>query len=296
MGRSIKRILVYIVVRAIAFFLFLLPISLAVFLGGRAGILLFYILPRYRKQAIENLRLAFGQEKTEAQIFDTAKRVFENLGKNAAEFANLPKINKNNIDKFVKVSGIEKIDKALDARKGIIVLSCHLGNWELSAVYVALKGYHSNAIVRPLRYERFDRLVNAMRSSKGLKLIPRDSSFKKIISLLKLNEIVGILPDQDIDSIDGVFVRFFGKDAYTPKGPVLLSLVSSAPIIPLFCIRKNNTHHLIIEDPIKLEITSDREKDVLVNTQKWTDVVEKYIRQYPEQWVWMHKRWKTQPK
>jgi len=279
-----------------AFFLFLLPISLAVFLGGRAGILLFYILPKHRKQTIENLRLAFRQKKTEVQIFNIAKRVFENLGKNAAEFASLPKINKNNIDRFVKVSGIEKIDKALADKKGLIVLSCHLGNWELSAVYFALKGYPSNAIVRPLRYKRFDRLVNAMRSSKGLKLIPRDNSFKKLISLLKLNEIVGILPDQDIDSIDGVFVRFFGKDAYTPKGPVLLSLVGSAPIIPLFCIRENGMHHLIIEDPVKLEITGDREKDVLVNTQKWTDIVEKYIRQYPEQWVWMHKRWKTQQK
>ena len=296
MGRSIKRALLYIIARLAAFFFFLLPVRLAVFLGGQAGILLFYVLAKHRKQAIENLRIAFGREKTEAQIFDTAKRVFENLGKNAAEFASFSKINKNSIDGFIRVSGFKKIDQALKDQKGAVVISCHMGNWELSAAYFGLKGYPSNMIVRPLRDKRFDRLVNRMRSSKGLNAIPRDSSFKKIIAVLKSNGLVGILPDQDIGSIDGVFVKFFGKDAYTPKGPVLLAMASSAPLLAMFCIREKNRHHLIIEGPIDMQITGDREKDVLVNTQRWTDVVEKYIRRYPEQWVWMHKRWKTQPK
>ena len=106
--------------------------------------------------------------------------------------------------------------------------------------------------------------------------------------------MVGILPDQDIDSVEGVFINFFNRRAYTPAGPVLLSMVSGAPIIPIFCVRQNGKHKFIVEEPIQLEITGDKEKDILVNTQKWSDVTERYIRQYPEQWVWMHRRWKTQ--
>lgn len=294
MGRPIKRFSIYLIVRLTAFILLLVPIRFAVFLGGSLGFLLFYLIKSQREPAIENLKNAFKNEKAESEIYRIARKVFFNIGKSAAEFISFPKINKYNIDKFVKATGLEKLDKALEDKKGVIILSCHLGNWELSAAYVGLKGYHSNAIVRPLRYERFDRLVNSFRISKGIGIIGRDSSFKKILSLLKANEIVGILPDQDIDSVDGVFVNFFNQPAYTPKGPVALAMASGAPIIPIFCIRENNTHNLIIESPIKLEITGDREKDIIVNTQKWTDVVEKYIRQYPEQWVWMHRRWKTQ--
>lgn len=296
MGRLIKRFLIYISVRIAAFFLLILPVKIAVFLGAKAGILYFYLSAKNRQQVIENLNLAYGRQKTEAEIFEIAKKVFVNLGKNAAEFVSLPKINKSNIDRFIKVYGLEKIDKVLQAKKGAIILSCHLGNWELSAAYFGLKGYPSNAIVRPLRYERFDRLVNSLRVSKGVNVLGRDNSFKKIVSLLKSNQIVGILPDQDIDSIDGVFVNFFNKPAYTPIGLVLLAMASGSPIMPIFCVRQNGAHKLIVEDPIELELTGNKEKDIFVNTQKWTDLVEKYIRQYPEQWVWIHKRWKTQPK
>lgn len=295
MGRPIKRFSIYVLVRAAAFILLFIPIRLAVFLGGFLGFLLFYLIKGERERAIENLSQAFKSEKTAPEIYYIAKKVFFNIGKSAAEFISFPKINKHNIDRFVKAAGLEKLDRALQDKKGVIMLSCHLGNWELSAAYFGLKGYCLSAIARPLRYEKFDKLVNSYRISKGVRIIHRDNSFKKILLLLKANEIVGILPDQDIDAIDGVFVKFFGRDAYTPKGPVVLAMVSGAPILPVFCIRKNGAHNLIVEDPIKLQISGDREKDIIVNTQKWTDIIEKYIREYPEQWVWMHRRWKTQP-
>jgi len=287
---------IYIIARIAIAGIFILPMRLGIFLGGKLGVLLFFLLKRQRLLTIENLTSVFGKDMSEAEIFNTAKAVFRNLGKGAAEFINFPKINSRNIDKLVETDGFEKIDKALAGKKGCIILSCHLGNWELSAAYTSLKGYPANAIVRPLRDERFDRFVNNMRSSKGLCIIPRESSFKKIIGILKSNQIVGILPDQDIDSVDGVFVNFFNRRAYTPTGPALLATVSGSPIIPVFCIRQNGKHKFIVEEPIELTITGDKEKDILLNTQKWSDVTERYIRRYPEQWVWMHRRWKTQPK
>jgi KDO2-lipid IV(A) lauroyltransferase len=290
----VKKIFLYIIARIAAAGVFVLPMRLGVFLGGKLGVLLFFLLKKQRLLTIENLTSAFGAEKSEKEIYNTAKAVFRNLGKNAAEFINFPKINSKNIDRLVETDGFEKIDRALAEKKGCIILSCHLGNWELSAAYASLKGYPANAIARPLRDERFDRLVNGYRASKGIGIISRDSSFKKIVGILKSNQMVGILPDQDIDSVEGVFVNFFNRRAYTPAGPVLLSMVSGAPIIPIFCIRQNGKHKFIVEEPIKLEITGDKEKDILINTQKWSDVTERYIRKYPEQWVWMHRRWKTQ--
>jgi KDO2-lipid IV(A) lauroyltransferase len=293
---SLKRGLIYFLARAAAGFLFLLPVKTGVFLGGRLGAAAFFLLPRHRRQTLENLKAAFGAEKSEQQIYKTAKDVFINLGKNAAEFINFGKINGSNIDSFIRVEGIEKIDKALRDKKGVIVIACHLGNWELEAAYFGLKGYLCSIIVRPSRYERFDNLINSARRAKNLNIIPREHSFKKIISCLKANQLVGILPDQDIDSIDGVFVDFFGRKAYTPSGPVLLAIASGAPVFPTFCIRQNGRHKLLIEDPLDLEISGDRVKDVLVNTQKWSAIVERYIREYPGQWVWMHRRWKTKQK
>ena len=292
----LKKGLVYLLARAAAAFLFLLPVEIGVFLGGCLGSLAFFLLPKHRLQTLNNLRYAFGAQKSEKEIYKIAKEVFRNLGKSAAEFVNFPKITSSNIDSYIVARGIEKIDSALKEKKGAIMLGCHLGNWELEGAYFGLKGYPINVIVRPSRYEKFDNLINSARRSKNVNIIPREHSFKKVISVLKANQLVGILPDQDIDSIDGVFVDFFAKKAYTPTGPVLLAIASGSPVFPVFCIRQNGTHRLIIEDPIDLEITGDREKDVLINTQKWSAIIERYIREYPGQWVWMHRRWKTQQK
>ncbi|PIY84742.1 MAG: hypothetical protein COY77_00895 [Candidatus Omnitrophica bacterium CG_4_10_14_0_8_um_filter_43_18] len=294
MKRAIRRRFVYVAVRIVSAVFFLLPLKIAVILGGKLGVLIFFLLAKHRLVTIENLKAAFRGQKTDNQIKKIAKQVFQNTGKSAAEFINLPKINSSNIDRLVKAQGLEKIDHALLAGNGAIVLSCHFGNWELSAAYFGLKGYTVSVVFRPSRDPRYDGIVNSVRRSKNINIIPRENSFKRIISILKSNQIVGILPDQDIDSIDGVFVNFFNKSAYTPTGPVALAMVTKSPMFFAFCIRENGTHKIVIEGPIELELTGDKEKDLLVNTQKWSDIAERYIRQYPEQWMWFHRRWKTQ--
>ena len=156
-----------------------------------------------------------------------------------------------------------------------------------------LKGYKGAAIARRIYFEKYDNFLNRLRGIHDVDVIYRDDSPKKVLRVLKGNGIMGILADQDVDSVDGVFVDFFGMPAYTPSGPVLLAVSSGAKIVPAFIIRRNGSHELVIEDPIELDDTGEKEKDVVTNTQRWSAVVESYIKRYPEQWVWMHRRWKT---
>jgi KDO2-lipid IV(A) lauroyltransferase len=114
-----------------------------------------------------------------------------------------------------------------------------------------------------------------------------------MLRILKNNELLGILPDQDTDKVDGIFVDFLGQQAYTPTGPVSLALATGASIVPCFIVRKKSKHYLYIEKPLELEVTGNKEADIRINTEKWSYIFEKYIREYPDQWVWMHKRWNT---
>ena len=124
-------------------------------------------------------------------------------------------------------------------------------------------------------------------------VIYRDESPRKILKVLKENRIVGIVADQDVESVEGVFVDFFGHPAYTPAGPAALARASGASLIPVLIMRENGKHSLVVEKPIELADTGDKEKDLVENTRRWSSVIESYIRKYPEQWVWLHRRWKT---
>ena len=252
------------------------------------------MVPAHRKSAIENLKSAFKGEKTEAEIRAVARGVFRNLGENLFEILSVPKLTPRNIDRHVSIKGLGIIDKALSQKRGFIVLSAHLGNWELLAGWFGLKKYPVNVLARRLRYEKFDDWMNGLRRKMGVNVVMRDESAKTILKLLKEGQSIAILADQDISSLDGVFVDFFGRPAYTSTAPVILALATAVPIIPVFIVREGNGHTIYVEEPLELEITGNKENDIKVNTGKWSKVVESYIRKYPSQWVWMHNRWKTQ--
>jgi len=199
------------------------------------------------------------------------------------------------LDELIDVEGIEKIDNVLKEGRGVVAITAHLGNWELLPMYFAYKGYSSNVVARPIYYEKYDEWVSFLRKSMGVNVIYRTESPKKLLKLLKNNELVGILPDQDVDSIEGIFVDFFGQKAYTPIAPVKLAIAADCPIVPMFITRGDKKHIISVEDPIWIEKGQDRDKTVLLYTQKWSDIVESYVERYPGQWVWMHKRWKTRP-
>ena len=294
MKHRLRRRYLYYLLRIAGFISLIFPIKINKFLGRRVGACAFFLLRSHRKNAIENLRIAFKGEKTEAEIRAIAKGVFRNLGENLFEILSAPKLTPRNIDRHVRIKGLEIIDKALSQKRGFIVLSAHLGNWELLAGWFGLKKYPVNVLARRLRYGKFDDWMNGLRRKMGVNVVKRDESAKTILRLLREGQPIAILADQDISSLDGVFVDFFGRPAYTPTAPVVLALATAVPIIPMFIVREGDSHTIYVEEPLELEITGNKENDVKVNTEKWSKSVESYIRKYPSQWVWPHNRWKTQ--
>ncbi|MFC1576498.1 lysophospholipid acyltransferase family protein [Candidatus Omnitrophota bacterium] len=290
-----RRYYIYQLAAIGGFFVAILPLGLGLFLAGLAGKLAFSFGGRARETALQNLRLSFP-EKSEAELRRITRDVFSNLAKNLVEWINIYKLSKDNLDRWVTQVGFDKVERAFsETGKGVIVLSAHFGNWELASFCFSFSGHRSTAVARRIYFRGYDKFINNMRNSKGVNIIYRDDSPKKILKLLRRNEAFGLLADQDVDSVEGVFVNFFGRPAYTPKAPVALSLVSGAPIFPCFVIRENGRHKLILEGPMELEKRPTKEETIKVNTQKWVSIQESYIRKYPEQWVWMHKRWKTKP-
>lgn len=292
MKHKIRNEIIFLFLKAFSFLILLLPLWLAIKVGSVLGYLAYLILPKYRRIALENLKLAF-KEKKEAELRRICRSVFENLGKNLIELLSFSKINNKNIDSLVSISGLEKIDTLLKNGKGAVVISGHLGNWELLPAYFGLKGYPSNVIARRMRFSKYTDWVNNLRANKNVKVVLRQNSFKELLTILISNQLLGILPDQDVDSIDGVFVDFFGQKAYTPVGPVVLALASGAALITCYIYREKNHHYIVVDNPVELSKSGDKEKDLLINTEKWQKRIESYIRLHPEQWVWMHRRWKT---
>ena len=196
-----------------------------------------------------------------------------NLGMGLTEILSLPKIKKS-LDRLIEIKGLETFDKALEEGKGVIAVTGHVGNWELLPMYFAYRGYSANVVARPIYYEKYNEWVMLLRRNMGVNVVFRNDSPKKILRLLKENKLVGIVADQDIDSIEGVFVDFFGNKAYTPSAPVKLAMASGAPIIPVFILRNKKGHVIIVEEPIKVKEQEDKQKAVADYTQKWSDVLQ----------------------
>ncbi len=272
----------------------LLPYRVGFSFGGTVGKVVFNILPKEKEKTLSHLRMVFGNEKPEKEIRQIGQRVFEHYGKTLAELALIDKIIPR-FDEFVTASGYENFDKGLKAGKGIVVTIAHFGNWEIMGGYTAMKGYPCNVIARRIYFEKYDRLLVSLRQKMKMKNIYRDESPKQMLGVLRRNEMLGFVVDQDVASVDGIFVNFFGRAAFTPTAPVRFAVTTGAPIIPVFIIRSGIKHHMIVEPAIELVDTGNKEEDVTTNTQKWVSVQEKYIRQYPHLWVWNHKRWKTTP-
>lgn len=277
------------------FFIGCLPLAFGRFLGRLA----FYLDKRHRDIAIRNLETAFGREKNGSEIYKIAKKTFENLGMNLIEFCRIPRLNSGNIDKYVSVKGSDNFLNAYSKGKGVLFLTAHFGNWELElmAVAHALKGCPLNVVVRNPDNPVFADFINHIRTGCGNnKMIDKRSQMRKLLDVLKKRECAGVLLDQNVTWSEGVFVDFFGKLAATNKGFALLAMGSQSPVIPVFIIRKDNgLHELIFGEEVPVQITEDKRTDVLENTARFTKVIEDMIRKYPDDWFWVHQRWKSRP-
>jgi KDO2-lipid IV(A) lauroyltransferase len=247
--------------------------------------------------AMDNLRIAYGTEKKDQEFQSIARRSYQHLGRSLAELARVMVSPPERVMERVRMEGL---DHYLNARKkgcGVLYLTAHLGNWELMALVHSLQGYPINVIARPVDNPLLERLLSRLRSRWGNRVIRKGGALREVLKLLKAGETVGFLLDQNVAINQGVFVNFFSRPACTHKTLALLALKTGAVVLPAFTFREEgNGHRIIVEPPVLLEETGDTERDLVVNTQKFTSLIESYVRRYPDQWLWVHRRWKTQPK
>lgn len=288
--------LITFIIRILGVFVRWLPRQVALMLGSGLGRLLYLALKRRRRIALENLRLAFGDEVSAEKREEICRKSFQNIGKTAIEFLRFPQLTFDNIWEEVTVEGKEHLIQALNQGKGTIVFLPHFGNWELLAlVYGALIPNRAKAIAFPLKNRYLDALVSKYRQHLSLELITRKQAVRTTLRALRENFAVGFFADQNAGR-EGVFVDFFGKPASAVRGPATLALKTGAPLLLSLDVRQPDDRHCVLITPaIDLEISGDLERDVQTNTERILKILEGYIRQYPDQWLWTHNRWKTQP-
>jgi KDO2-lipid IV(A) lauroyltransferase len=263
---------------------------------GLAG---FWLIAKERRKALQSLNTAFGKEQEPAELKRIAIGAYRHLGRSFFELLDFYYYHRLNPEDFISIEGREYLDQGLRRGKGVIFVSAHLGNWELLPLYTASLGYPASIIARRISNDGINDFMLKFRQQTGVRVIllkRRGKVGKDVFRALADNRILGVLMDQD-SRVDGVFVNFFGRLAYTPGGPVALALATGAAIVPGFIIRDSKgCHQMKLLPPYELKITGNKQKDILVNTQTLTGIIEEYVRKFPAQWVWMHQRWRRQPK
>ena len=259
--------------------------------------ILYSLLPKLKKTAQINLRIAFT-EWSESQRNALIQKMLRNMGWMAAEFARFPKYAKQNIEQLVVLDGHENFLEAQRRGKGVLVLTGHIGAWELSSFAHALYGYPLHYMARPIENKRIDALVNRYRGLSGNQPIFKNESARVMLRVLKDSGTVGVLADQNTMPEEAVFVDFFGKPASTTTGIARVALHTDAAVVPGYAIWDENLkkYRLCFGAPVELTRTGDSQRDIQENTQRFTKVLEEVIRKYPDQWVWVHGRWNTRPK
>jgi len=273
-----------------------MPARLARATGAAVARMLLAVTPRLRKTAEFNLRLAFP-EWSDARRQATLSGMARSLGWMAAEFARMPRYTRENIRKVIVLDGQENFLEGQRRGKGVLFLTAHLGAWELSSYAHALYGHSLHYMARPLDNARLDALVNRYRGLSGNRPIFKNESARAMLKTLKDAGTVGILADQNTMREEGVFVDFFGTPASTSAGIARVALHTGAAVVPGYAVWDPGLgkYRLRFEPPLELVRTGDTERDILENTKRFAKVTKEIIRKYPEQWLWIHARWKTRP-
>jgi len=257
----------------------------------------YMLVGKQRKVALDSLSMAFGKEKSPQEIEQIARDCFSYMSQSAAEMLSLlkrPQFARDNVE----IEGRQHLDNALSKGKGAILVSAHFGNFPILMTHLAMTGYKISAIMRPMRDARTEKFFTKGREKLGLKIIhsqPRNVCVMNTIKTLRNNELIFILLDQNFGTA-GVFVDFFGRKAATATGPVVLARRSGAALLPCFIIRQQGSRHKIIFEPeFKQVEAATVQETIILNVQGLTNIIELYIRKYPAEWGWIHRRWKSKP-
>ena len=268
-----------------------LPARPGLWVGARLGDLAWTALPRRRAVALENLARAFpGRSATELARIGRAS--FRHLGMNFVESCVFFFRPPARLLSRVSVDGVPNVEAAHAMGRGILLLTAHFGNWELLAASHALTRFPLSVVVRPLDSPLYDGILERFRTRSGVELITKRRALTDIVDALRRGRMVGILLDQNASRREGVFVPFFGVPASTSKGMALIALRTGAPVLPVFIRRRPDGRH-VVDAGAPVPVPPDG--DVVAFTRAFNEAIEAAIRQAPEQWFWLHRRWKTRP-
>jgi Kdo2-lipid IVA lauroyltransferase/acyltransferase len=280
--------LIYVVARC-------LPLRVLQRAGRRLGLFCYRFVPVRRPVVLANLRAAFGSHLDERGIVDLARRFYAHLGTTLLEFCALDRLSRQQIVDLVSFDGQEHLDALRAAGRGAILVSGHFGNWELLGAALAANGYPTRYLVKSQRNQLVDRLQNDIRRRVGVGIIRTDGPTTDMVRALRRGEFLGLLSDQDAGNA-GLFVEFLGRPASVFRGAAHLAFRMKCPILVGFVVRQSDGRHkIMVTEPIHVDPAWDEETAVRILTEIHTQRLEAMIRTTPEQYFWVHRRWKTRP-
>jgi Kdo2-lipid IVA lauroyltransferase/acyltransferase len=284
--------LAWLLIRGIS----ILPRPVARAAGIGLGQLVYLLHGKLRRVGMRNLQLAFP-DKSAHERRKILRGEFTSLGRQLAEVCLFPSYTPENVTKIVVYDGFENFERAETRGKGVIYLTAHLGGWELSAFAHSIQGHPLHVVMRGMDNPFLDRFITHFRTMHGNRAVDKDNFVRGLLSAMKAGETVGILMDTNMTPPQGVFVDFFGIPACTASGLARIALRTDAAVVPGFTIwdRELRKYRLRFDPALALIRTGDEEADIVANTALFTKVIEQYVRRYPDQWLWVHRRWKTRP-
>ncbi len=283
---------VWVIVRIFA----VLPRPVARGLGIALAHLIRLLHRRLWHVGMRNLELAFP-EKSKADRRRILRGVYTSLGRLLAEFAKFPEYTKENVKRIAVYEGFENFERARERGKGVLFMTAHLGGWEIGAFAHSIYGNPLNVMMRELDNPYLDRLVTEYRSLHGNRMMLKDDFARGLIGAMRRGETVGILMDTNMTPPQGAFVDFFGHLACTASGVARVALRTGAAVVPAFTIwdKEIGKYRIHFDAPIQLANTGNDEADAITNTAAFTKKIEEFVKRYPDQWLWVHRRWKTRP-
>ncbi len=281
-----------------------LPLRLALGIGRRLGDLAYWVVYPRTRVALRQIATALGQSLTPPEQRAAIHRMYREFGQGVIEFLRLPQmVEEGRLDDLVRVEGEEFLRAAYAQGKGVLILTAHYGNFELLATFFAAKGYQVNLVTRRLRNGVLDRFWANQRRRLKIRAIFKGRSLKEVIARLRRNEAMGYVLDQNMGVEQGVFVEFFGQPACTMTAVAVLAKRFGSPVVPVFIARDRRDltrHRIVFEPPLVFEtvggdLTAASQDDLVSRTQQYTAVIERRIRERPDHWIWIHRRWNTRP-
>ena len=274
----------------------ILPRPLARAIGIGLAWVIYLLHVRLRQVGMRNLAMAFP-EKSDAERARILRGEFTSLGRQLAEVCHFPEYTLENVGDVVVFDGFENYERAQARGKGVLLFAGHFGGWELSSFVLSMRGHWMYVLMRGMDNAYLGELILRYRTMHGNKAVDKDDFVRGLLSAMKGGEVVGLLMDTNMTPPQGIFVDFFGIPACTAAGPARIALRTDAAVVPTFTIwdAALGKYRLRFDPAVELVRTGDLEADIKANTQKLTAVIEEYVRKYPEQWLWVHRRWKTRP-